>query len=80
MNLHKLRQTTHVLKKGDRVLYIPSTLFGSKEMESGVVKRIQDKKHAFVIFDQNDIIMKTGEEDYTAQRCRLKDLRKLPEE
>jgi len=56
-------------KKGQRVKYIPTHAFGNSkhpDCENGVVSSVNNK-YVFVKYDNAVMIMKTGDEDYTAQ-------------
>lgn len=66
------------VKKGQRVVYIPSHANGDRNHEDsqgGVIKRwTDDGEDAFVIYDNLDCRMLTGDEPYTAARTKLCDL------
>lgn len=67
------------MKKGTRVIYVPSyALCGiaSSKAEFGVIKSSCDYDDGFfVIYDQNDIKMITGDEPYTAEKTDSRYLR-----
>ena len=71
-------------KKGDRVIYVPAHAYGnihSKWCEHGVVKRPRDTGSGyFVIYDNAEMKMVTGDEPYTAQNTDARFLVPEPEE
>ena len=60
-------------KKGDRVVYTPTM---GPEKECGVVSSVNDT-WVFVKYDNAQKIMRTGDEDYTAQATDPDDLRNI---
>ncbi len=69
--------------KGQRVRYVPDHAHGwhgHPDCEDGVIKRLasdisdNDMPAAFVLYDNLDTKMITGDEDYTAKRTRLENL------
>lgn len=69
--------------KGRRVKYVPDHAHGDptdKRCETGCIKRMADKitaddlPAAFVLYDNLETKMITGDEDYTAKRTRLENL------
>jgi hypothetical protein len=65
-----------VFRKGDRVIYIPGHVGGDyrhKDCEHGVVKRSAGDI-VFVIYDNAEMKMRTGDEPYTAASTRASDL------
>ena len=70
------------MQKGTRVVYVPSHAIGgiaSEDAQFGVVKRQAADDSWFVIYDQDNIEMTTGDEDYTAACTSEIDLRLLDE-
>ena len=67
-----------MLKKGDRVIYIPTHAAVSglshPDCEHGVVKRVGENGTVFVIYDNAVMRMVTGDESYTAAGTRPDDL------
>ena len=71
------------VKKGQRVIYVPDHANGDvnhPDCQSGCVKRMAsnmedgDPPAAFVLYDNLECKMTTGDEPYTAARTRLSDL------
>lgn len=63
--------------KGDRVRYIPNHANGDPQhpdCEDGVVKRSGDNGTIFVIYDNAEQIMRTGDEDFTAAGTKPENL------
>ena len=66
-------------EKGVRVIYVPTHAHGDfahKDCEHGVVSSINVYNVVFVKFDPKNMrqIYITGDEDVTAQGCRIEDL------
>ena len=64
-------------KKGDRVVYIPDHAkedINAKCVQRGVVKRPCDDGDYFVLYDNLDMKMVTGDEPYTAQKTPFRNL------
>ncbi len=67
-------------RKGLRVVYVPSHVGGDfthPDCEHGVVKR-QQGDTVFVLYDNLVMRMTTGDEPYTAQGTRVRDLIERP--
>lgn len=72
-----------IMKKGTRVVYVPDNAIGgiaSRFAAFGVVKSycynnyLIDDNYLFVIYDQDDVKMITGDEPYAAARTNIKEL------
>ena len=67
---------TRDFKKGQRVRYIPAHAEGDishPDCNNGVVSSINDK-WVFVKYDTPDLVMRSGDEPYTAAATSPKDL------
>lgn len=69
-------------KKGVRVRFMPRHVMfdiDHPDCQTGVIKRLCDNDSAFVIYDNLDMKMVTGDEDYTAAKTDLSMLMILEE-
>ena len=67
---------TSDFKKGDLVTYIPTHAEGNKDhkdCENGVVRSV-NQLFVFIVYDNADMKMKTGNEPYTAAGTQPGDL------